>query len=69
MVDDADRFDGQAPAVRLAAAVVAALDGVFNVTVGAVIVDLLAAGGVNTTLGRNGVRATRGVMVGETLTL
>src|SRR5699024_4541740 len=64
VVDDTAGLDGETPAVGLTAAVVAALDGVLDVAVCAVVVDLLAAGGVDATLGCDGVRTTRGVVVG-----
>src|SRR5699024_1273786 len=67
VVDDAGGLDGQTPAVGLAAAVVATLDGVFDVAVGGVIVHLLATGGVHATLGGNGVGAATNVVVGERL--
>src|SRR5699024_4556441 len=57
----------QAPAVVLAAAVVAALDRVLGVEVGRVVVQLLTTGGVHTTLRSNGVRAAWGIVVGEDL--
>ena len=67
MVDDPDRLVGETPAVGFPAAVVAALDRVLDVAVSAVVVDLLAPGGVDATLCGDRVRAARGVMVGERL--
>ncbi len=69
VVDDAHRLVGQAPAVGLTAAVVATLDGVLDVAVRGVVVDLLAAGGVHATLRGDGVCTTWGVVVGEDLHL
>ena len=67
VVDNADGLVSQAPAVGLAATVVAALHGVLGVAVSGVVVHLLVAGRVNATLCSNGVRTTWGVMVGEDL--
>ena len=69
VVNNADGFVGQTPAVGLAAAVVATLDGVLGVAVGGVIVHLLGTGGVDATLRCDGVRAARGVVVGKYLYL
>ena len=67
VVDNTNGLVGQAPAVGLAAAVVATLHGVLGVAVSGVIVHLLGAGGVDTTLRSNGVRAAWGVVVGKDL--
>ena len=67
VVDDADGLVGKTPAVGLTTAVVATLDGVLDVAVCTVVVNLLAAGGVNATLCGDRVRTARGVVVGESL--
>ena len=67
VVNDLRGLHSQAPAVVLAAAVVAALDRVLGVQVGGVVIQLFTAGGVHTTLRSDGVRAARGVVVGEHL--
>ena len=65
VVDHANGFVGQTPAVDFTAAVVAALDGVFDVAVRAVVIHLLTASGVHTTLCGDGVRTTGCIVVGE----
>ena len=67
LVDDVGADLGQAVDVRLAGAVVAALDRVVEETVDRVAVLLVVLGGVDPALRGDRVRATRGVLVAEGL--
>ena len=67
LVDDVGAHLGQAVDVRLAGAVVAALDGVVEETVDRVAVLLVVLGGVDPALRGDRVRTTRGVLVAEGL--
>ena len=67
LVDDVRAHLGQAVDVRLARAVVAALDGVVEEPVDGVAVALVVLGGVDAALGGDRVGAARGVLVAERL--